>query len=394
MKQKKQVRLSDIAEKLNISTVTVSKALSNKDGVGDELREQIKKLAVEMGYKIKSSAGTTGTTGNIGIVIPARFFSPDASFYWYIFNHLSKALLEKGWYSIMELVSDEDEKDLIPPRLITDKKTDGIIFLGQLSFEYIKNLASTYSNFVLMDYYIADPEIDCIVNDDYYNSYLITSYLISMGHKKIQYVGKFNATTSIQDRYMGFEKAMYENGLDCPFDKIIDDRNAPAELTNIPMYIDPSHIAGKREFVEELLHAGINVYNFDGAMIESHYDPDNAWTDSKQQYKPTDLKEVVDKVISYNNSDKSSFDPLYLENLRKKIDYIDTCLIFSLVERLNLSKEVGKYKKENHMKTFQPDRWNSLLTNIVAFGKEHGLDENYVKDIWEIIHEKSIEVQK
>ena len=157
MKQKKQVRLSDIAEKLNISTVTVSKALSNKDGVGDELREEIKKLAVEMGYKIKSSAGTTGTTGNIGIVIPARFFSPDASFYWYIFNHLSKALLEKGWYSIMELVSDEDEKDLIPPRLITDKKTDGIIFLGQLSFEYIKNLTATYSNFVLMDYYIPDP---------------------------------------------------------------------------------------------------------------------------------------------------------------------------------------------------------------------------------------------
>lgn len=234
MKQKKQVRLSDIAEKLNISTVTVSKALSDKDGVGDELREQIKELAVQMGYKFKSTANA-GTTGNIGIVIPARYFSPDASFYWYIFNHLSKALLEKGWYSIMELVSDEDEKALTPPRIITDKKTDGIIFLGQLSTEYIRNLASTYPNFVLMDYYISDPEIDCIVNDDYYNSYLITSYLISMGHKKIQYVGKFNATTSIQDRYMGFEKAMHENGLDCPFDKIIDDRNGPAELIRMKL---------------------------------------------------------------------------------------------------------------------------------------------------------------
>lgn len=235
MAQKKEVRLSDIAEKLGISTVTVSKALSNKEGVGDELREQIKELAVQMGYKFKSTAGAEGSTGNVGIIIPARFFSPDASFYWYIFNHLSKALLEKGWYSIMELVSDEDEKALIPPRLITDKKTDGVIFLGQLSFEYIKNLAKTYSNFVLMDYYIPDPEIDCIVNDDYYNSYLITSYLISMGHKKIQYVGKFNATTSIQDRYMGFEKAMHENGLDCPFDKIIDDRNAPAELIKMKL---------------------------------------------------------------------------------------------------------------------------------------------------------------
>ena len=236
MKQKKQVRLSDIAEKLNISTVTVSKALANKEGVGDELREQIKALATEMGYKFKSTAaGVAGSTGNIGIVIPARFFSPDASFYWYIFNHLSKALLEKGWYSIMELVSDEDEKALNPPRLISDKKTDGIIFLGQLSFDYIKKLAETYSSFILMDYYIPDPEIDCIVNDDYYNSYLITKYLISMGHKKIQYVGTFNATTSIQDRYMGFEKAMYECGLPCSFDKIIDDRNTPAGLIKMKL---------------------------------------------------------------------------------------------------------------------------------------------------------------
>jgi LacI family transcriptional regulator len=236
MKQKKQVRLSDIAEKLNISTVTVSKALSGKDGVGDDLREQIKELATQMGYKFKSTATITGgSTGNIGIVIPARYFSPDASFYWYIFNHLSKALLDKGWYSIMELISDEDEAALTPPRLITDKKTDGIIFLGQLAEAYIKKIATTYSNFVLMDYYIADPDIDCIVNDDYYNSYLITSYLISRGHKKIQFVGKFNATTSIRDRYMGFEKAMHENELPCSFDKIIDDRNTPAELIKMKL---------------------------------------------------------------------------------------------------------------------------------------------------------------
>ena len=236
MKQKKQVRLSDIAERLNISTVTVSKALSGKDGVGDDLREQIKKLATEMGYKFKSTAATgAGSTGNIGIVIPSRFFSPDASFYWYLFNHLSKALLDKGWYSIMELISDEDEKAFIPPRLITDKKTDGIIFLGQLDHAYIQKIASSYSSFILMDYYTADPDIDCIVNDDYYNSYLITSYLISMGHKKIQFVGKFNATTSIQDRYMGYEKAMHENALPCSFDNIIDDRDNKGMLIKMKL---------------------------------------------------------------------------------------------------------------------------------------------------------------
>ena len=236
MKQKKQVRLSDIAQKLNISTVTVSKALSGKEGVGDELREQIKELAAQMGYKFKTSAGATGgTTGNIGIVIPSRFFSPDASFYWYLFNHLSKELLDRGWYSIMELISEEDEKALNQPRLLTDKKTDGIIFLGQLSDEYVKNIAASYSSFVLMDYYTSDPDIDCIVNDDYYNSYLITKYLISMGHKKILFAGTFNATTSIQDRYMGFEKAMHENSLPCSFESIIDDRDEKGMLIKMEL---------------------------------------------------------------------------------------------------------------------------------------------------------------
>ena len=82
MGQKKKIRLSDIAEKLNISTVTVSKALSDKEGVGDELRQQIKEIAQTMGYKLKGSSPSTAatkSTGNIGILIPSRFFSPNVS---------------------------------------------------------------------------------------------------------------------------------------------------------------------------------------------------------------------------------------------------------------------------------------------------------------------------
>ena len=226
MKQKKEVRLSDIAEKLNISTVTVSKALADKEGVGEYLREQIKKLAMEMGYKpAKTASGVNGTTGNIGIVIPSRFFSPNFSFYWYLFNHLSTVLLKQNFFSMMELLSAEDEKACNMPRLITEKKVDGIIFLGQTSTEYIEKVNSVYNNFILMDFYTSNPDFDCVVNDDFFNSYLITSYLISQGHKSIRFVGSFNATTSIRDRYMGFEKAMYENNLLTNLEDIISDRD-------------------------------------------------------------------------------------------------------------------------------------------------------------------------
>ncbi len=235
MRQKKEVRLSDIATKLNISTVTVSKALADKEGVGDDLREKIKNLAVQMGYKLKRSSGSAGSTGNIGIIIPTRFFSPQASYYWYLFNHLSTQLLKQNFFSMMELLSAEDEKECNLPRLISEKKVDGIIILGQTNKKYIQKVNSVFENFILMDFYTDNGEIDCVVNDDFFNSYLITSYLISQGHKKLRFVGSFEATSSIRDRYMGFEKAMYENGLATGFDQIIPDRDPNGVLVKMQL---------------------------------------------------------------------------------------------------------------------------------------------------------------
>ena len=228
MAQKKKVRLSDIAEKLKISTVTVSKALSDKEGVGDELRQQIKEIAQSMGYKVKSTvSGNSGSssTGNIGILIPSRFFSPNVSYYWFIFNKLSTELLNRGFYSIMELLSDEDEKNCTLPRLVQDKKIDGLVILGQTNDRYLEALNKKYSDFILFDFYSTKLPFDSVSNDNYFCSYMVTDYVISQGHKKIRFVGNFGATTSISDRFMGFQKAMLENNLACSAEEIIDDRN-------------------------------------------------------------------------------------------------------------------------------------------------------------------------
>ncbi len=228
MAQKKKVRLSDIAEKLKISTVTVSKALSDKEGVGDELREQIKQVAEKMGYQTKKSALSgkkDGATGNIGILIPSRFFSPNVSYYWHIFNTLSSELLTCNYYSIMELLSDTDEKNCTLPRMIQDKKIDGLIILGQTSDLYLEALNKTFSDFILFDFYSAKLPFDSVSNDNYFCSYMMTNFVISQGHKKIRFVGNFGATTSISDRFMGFQKAMLENHLVCPPEEILDDRD-------------------------------------------------------------------------------------------------------------------------------------------------------------------------
>ena len=238
MEQKKKVTLSDIAKKLNVSTVTVSKAVSDKEGVGEDLRKQIKQLAEEMGYKAKSQTKEKTITGNIGIVIPSRFFSQSYSFYWYLFNYLSSELLNRNYYCIMELLTDEDEKNCNIPRMILDKKIDGIILLGQTSTNYIEKLNSKFENFILLDFYTNDTNIDSVVNDNYYNSYLLTNYVISQGHKKLQFVGDITATTSIKDRYMGFLKALIENNIDYSNISIISDRDKNGSSIPIELPLD------------------------------------------------------------------------------------------------------------------------------------------------------------
>ncbi len=238
MAQKKKVRLSDIAEKLNISTVTVSKALADKEGVGDELRQQIKDIAERMGYQIKKTAAaasrTSATgTGNIGILIPSRFFSPNVSYYWHIFNTLSTELLNRGYYSIMELLTNEDEQANKLPRMIQDNKVDGLIILGQTSDSFLEALNKEYQNFILFDFYSTKLPFDSVSNDNYFCSYMMTDYVISQGHKKIRFVGNFGATTSISDRFMGFQKSMLENHLPCSAEDIINDRDENGNLIKI-----------------------------------------------------------------------------------------------------------------------------------------------------------------
>ncbi len=224
-----KVRLADIAEKLGVSIVTVSKAISDKDGVGEELRTKIKDLAFQMGYIQKSrqsqNARDESYTGNIGVVIPAHFFDRSSSFYWTMYNALSRELLSRGWYAIMEQLDSKDEFDLALPQIVQNNKVDGIILLGQTSEDYARFFINQYKNTVFLDFYIDDSNIDSVTTDNFYGEYQLTRHLINLGHRRILYVGNFNATTSITDRFMGFMKAMLENGLKTDVSDIINDRD-------------------------------------------------------------------------------------------------------------------------------------------------------------------------
>jgi LacI family transcriptional regulator len=237
MSKTRKVRLSDIAEKLHVSTVTVSKAIADKDGVGDELREKIKKTAAEMGYRIKTPKANQrdGKTGNIGVIIPLRFFGNKTSFYWILYNDLARELMKYNYYCIMEILSPEDEEKLNMPRMIQEGKVDGVIILGQISESFVGFFAANYPSFIFLDFYIGNANIDAVVSDNFYDMYLLTEYLIERGHRNIRFVGTFRATSSIQDRYMGFVKAMLEHGLAVTPGDWIDDRDDSGQYVDIAL---------------------------------------------------------------------------------------------------------------------------------------------------------------
>lgn len=221
---RKQVTLSDIAEVCGTSNVTVSKALSGKDGVGDELRERIKAVAREMGYTSAVKASQSEINGNIGVIIPEKFLTPIGTFYWALYNRIVQRLKEDNISCIQENIGEDEEAALVTPNILANDKITGLISLGQLSPEYVKMLMQKTNNLVLLDYYIPGIDTDCVISNGISGAYRITKHLIENGHKNIGFIGTRLATSSIFDRFTGFARAMLEHNLPIREDWIINDR--------------------------------------------------------------------------------------------------------------------------------------------------------------------------
>lgn len=224
----KAVKLSDIAATLNVSTVTVSKALADKQGVSEELREKIKMLAEEMGYRQPSSIRMEKevVSRNIGVLASERYLSQYTSFYWEMYQHVVTQGVKKECFCLLEVLSKNDESNLVQPKLLKGKKVEGLIIIGRIKKSYREFLNSTEQiPMVYLDFYDENRNNDAIISDSYYGMYLMTNYLFQMGHRDIAYVGTLLATSSITDRYFGYAKAMMEHGVQIQDEWIISDRD-------------------------------------------------------------------------------------------------------------------------------------------------------------------------
>ena len=170
--------------------------------------------------------------------------------------------------------------------------------------------------------------------------------------------------------------------------------NIPVELKrlrpDIQIITDVSHICGCRELLQETAQKALD-FGTKGFMIETHYNPEIALTDANQQITPESLKKALNKLII--KKVKVDADETILNNYRKEIDEIDDELLNLIAKRMNISEKIGEFKKEHKVTVLQMDRWKSVLEDHINKGNNLGLNEESVKEIFEIIHKDSIDRQ-
>ena len=171
----------------------------------------------------------------------------------------------------------------------------------------------------------------------------------------------------------------------------------PIELQNkfpdLPLICDPSHICGRRDIIEETSQKALDL-NFDGLMIETHNDPDNAWSDASQQITPkTLIKLMKDLIIRKESVQERSFIK-ELENLRIEIDDADSQILDILGNRMKVSDQIGKIKKKQNVAILQSERWKNILNKMISDGKQRGLSEDFILKIFKAIHQESINHQE
>ncbi len=221
----KKVKMSDIASKLGVSVVTVSKALSGQKGVSEEVKNKIIRLAEEMGYEKPGETHAPIRSYNIGVVVPEGYITRYETFYWELYQAVNTAAAKENSFVMLEIISGDDEKAGNPPKLLRENKVDALIVMGGMKTSYLKMIRAHYATpTVFLDFY--DPEIqeDSIISNNFYGAYAMTNYLLDKGYTKIAYVGTLLSTKSITDRYFGYAKALMERGIEARPDWVINDR--------------------------------------------------------------------------------------------------------------------------------------------------------------------------
>ena len=185
-----------------------------------------------------------------------------------------------------------------------------------------------------------------------------------------------------------YEKTKYRNNPEWQI--AIDLQN---RFPDLPLICDPSHITGKRDMIQEVSQQALDL-NYEGLIIETHIDPDNAWSDAAQQVTPATLKQMFVNLRVRKVSDDESEYNQKMAKLRMQIDEFDGKLLEILGNRMKVADRIGLLKKEKNVAILQNQRWNEILGKMILEGEEKGLSNEFVMQLFKAIHQESITHQE
>ncbi|WP_297891126.1 bifunctional 3-deoxy-7-phosphoheptulonate synthase/chorismate mutase type II [uncultured Capnocytophaga sp.] len=165
------------------------------------------------------------------------------------------------------------------------------------------------------------------------------------------------------------------------------------KFPNLPLICDPSHITGKRDLIFDVSQTALDL-NFDGLMIETHCNPDAAWSDAAQQITPEQLIKIMANLRIRNTSVNEKNYVSQLGDLRSRIDIIDDQLLDLLKKRMDIADEIGALKKTNNVAILQNTRWHEILGKVILEGEQRNLSEEFVIQVFKAIHQESINRQE
>lgn len=163
-------------------------------------------------------------------------------------------------------------------------------------------------------------------------------------------------------------------------------------MPDIPLICDPSHICGNREGLFDVAQMAFN-FEFAGLMIETHPNPDDAWSDAKQQITPETLSGMLDRLVLRKSDDQDALYHSNLDRLRNEIDETDQIILDAVAQRMAVSAEIGRLKKEHNVAVFQRERWGQILEKAIKLGEKLGLSEEFIDELIKAIHQESIRHQ-
>lgn len=323
----KKTSMQDIANRLNISRMTVSKAFKNDADISSEMREKVRLMAQEMGYQYAKNDPLS-----LIVLVPEVFLADTEDFYTTLFRRLNENANVKNISLFLKIISKKDEME--QSTNFSHVSKDGIMMLGQFEKAYVIKVQSLGLPLICVDFYYDDLELDSIVSNNFNAGYIATRYLLNKGHKHIGYVGTIPSTTSIIDRYLGFTKALIEKGLDYQKSVIVEDRDHEGNMIDLvlPKKLPSAFLCNNDHIayllIKKLQQMGlsvpkdVSVIGFDDVMYSKISQPMITTMKVSRKYM---AEQAITLMIRRMNNKKAKLINMSLECLMVERDSVSEC---------------------------------------------------------------------